>query len=193
MLFNSFEFLVFFTLVYALYRLLRHCFRLQNLLLLVAAFVFYGWWDVRFVYLIALSTALDYSTGLLIGHGKMSWNQRLAVTAWLAVAALVSLAIRWDAVGFSLRSLRLSVDWSLFWTRDRANWLANGCSAIAVLLAHLAYSLLMRLDDPARRKLTLTLSIIAILGLLGFFKYFHFFVDSFRALWSLAFGTTPDL
>ena len=82
MLFNSYEFPIFFTIVYCLYRLLGDRYRLQNLLLLVAAAVFYGWWDLRFLYLLVLSTALDYSTGLLIGCGSMPWKQRLAVTVW---------------------------------------------------------------------------------------------------------------
>lgn len=58
MLFNSVEFLVFFVVVYGMYVVLRH--RQQNWMLLGASYLFYGWWDWRFLTLIWLSTAVDY-------------------------------------------------------------------------------------------------------------------------------------
>jgi hypothetical protein len=63
MLFNSLEFFGFLAVVYLAYRLLP--FRWQNRMLLVAGFLFYGWWDVRFLFLIACSTTVDFSIGLL--------------------------------------------------------------------------------------------------------------------------------
>jgi D-alanyl-lipoteichoic acid acyltransferase DltB (MBOAT superfamily) len=66
MLFNSTVFLGFFAGVYALYLLLARHHRAQNGLLLVASYVFYGWWDWRFLGLIALSTAVDYTVGLAL-------------------------------------------------------------------------------------------------------------------------------
>ncbi|MCB0818737.1 MAG: MBOAT family protein, partial [Flavobacteriales bacterium] len=62
MLFNSIEFCVFLPVVFALYWLLRER-RAQNLLLLVASYVFYGWWDWRFTSLLALSTVVDLALG----------------------------------------------------------------------------------------------------------------------------------
>ena len=38
--------------------------RLQNLLLLAASYLFYGWWDWRFLFLIAFSSVVDYLVGL---------------------------------------------------------------------------------------------------------------------------------
>jgi len=61
MLFNSSAFAVFFLLFCVLYYLLNRHFRAQNLLLLVASYVFYGWWDWRFVSLLALITAVSYT------------------------------------------------------------------------------------------------------------------------------------
>ena len=61
MTFNSFEFTVFFVIVLGLYWLLTH--RLQNIMLLVASYVFYGWWDARFLTLIVISTLVDYTAG----------------------------------------------------------------------------------------------------------------------------------
>lgn len=58
MAFNSWEFLVFLPLVVLVYYTLCH--RGQNLLLLLASYFFYGWWDYRFCGLLALSTVVDY-------------------------------------------------------------------------------------------------------------------------------------
>ena len=52
MLFNSLEFPIFFLIIFTIYSLLRRRFRAQNVLLLVGSYVFYGWWDVRFLFLI---------------------------------------------------------------------------------------------------------------------------------------------
>jgi alginate O-acetyltransferase complex protein AlgI len=62
MLFNSVTFGVFFAITYTLYVLLRH--RMQNVLLLIASYVFYGFWDWRFLGLIITSTLVDYYCGL---------------------------------------------------------------------------------------------------------------------------------
>lgn len=58
MLFNSFIFWVFFAVVIAIYWRLKH--RGQNILLLVASYTFYGYWDWRFLSLIAFSTIVDF-------------------------------------------------------------------------------------------------------------------------------------
>lgn len=65
MLFNSFEFLVFLPVVFGLYWLLGRHLRLQNLLVVVASYVFYGWWDWRFLCLIAFTSAWSYTVGLI--------------------------------------------------------------------------------------------------------------------------------
>ena len=61
MLFNSLEFLVFFPIVLAVYYVLST--RAQNAWLLLASYVFYGWWDWRFLGLILLSTVVDFFVG----------------------------------------------------------------------------------------------------------------------------------
>ncbi len=62
--FVSYEFLVFIGLVLVLYYQLGH--RQQNLLLLVGSYVFYGWWDWRFLGLIFVSTVVDFFCGLAV-------------------------------------------------------------------------------------------------------------------------------
>lgn len=65
MIFNSYAFALFFPIVFILYWLLsKKNILYQNILLLVASYVFYGWWDWRFLFLLVFSTSLDYYTGL---------------------------------------------------------------------------------------------------------------------------------
>ena len=61
MLFNTIDFACFFAIVFLLALRLGH--RPQNLLLLAASYVFYGAWDWRFLGLIWLSTAIDWTAG----------------------------------------------------------------------------------------------------------------------------------
>lgn len=82
MLFNSLEFIVFLAIVLPLYFATASKWRLQNLVLIVAGYTFYGWWDVRFLGLLILSTVADYSAGLVMGHSK---NERVRKTAFVLV------------------------------------------------------------------------------------------------------------
>ena len=64
MLFNSLDFAVFLPIVFVLYWFVtKHNLKLQNALIVTASYVFYGWWDWRFLSLIIFSTFLDYSIG----------------------------------------------------------------------------------------------------------------------------------
>ena len=111
MLFNSVDFLLFFPAVFFLYWLVfKNNLALRNLFLIAVSYVFYGWWDWRFLSLIIISSAVDYISGQKI-HNATSKKQK---KSWL--------------------------------------WL----------------------------------SIVVNLGFLGFFKYFNFFVDSFKEAFSFA-------
>ncbi|MFT0714902.1 MBOAT family O-acyltransferase [Flagellimonas lutimaris] len=77
MLFNSLEFFVFLPIVYFAYWFLnKRSLKLQNLLLLIASYVFYGWWDYRFLSLILFSTVVDYFVGLRIANAPNQKTQR---------------------------------------------------------------------------------------------------------------------
>lgn len=71
MLFNSITFLIFFIIVFLIYwgLLSRHR-NLQNLFLLAASFLFYGWWDWRFLGLLILSATVDFLVALNIDSSK---------------------------------------------------------------------------------------------------------------------------
>jgi alginate O-acetyltransferase complex protein AlgI len=64
MLFNSIEFALFLPLVFAAYWIIgAQRVRAQNLLIVGASYFFYGWWDWRFLSLIAFSSLIDYFVG----------------------------------------------------------------------------------------------------------------------------------
>ncbi|MDU8885464.1 MBOAT family O-acyltransferase [Yeosuana sp. MJ-SS3] len=113
MLFNSIDFAIFLPIVFALYWFAtRKHLKLQNLLIVASSYVFYGWWDYRFLALILFSTIVDYSVGLM----------------------------------------------------------------------------LQKTNQQSKRKGLLWLSILVNIGLLGFFKYYNFFIDNFTQAFSF-FGT----
>ncbi len=67
MLFNSLEFLLFLPIVFLLYWFVfNHSLKWQNAFVVVASYVFYGWWDWRFLLLIAFTSLCSWASGLLI-------------------------------------------------------------------------------------------------------------------------------
>src|SRR5437773_3600845 len=86
MLFNSFQYWIFFFIVAALFYSMP--FRFGRILLLLASYVFYMWWDARFIVLILTSTVVDYFLGIWLevasGHRKK---------LLLAVSLVVNLGI----------------------------------------------------------------------------------------------------
>lgn len=110
MLFNSLDFAIYLPVVFVIYWfVVNRNLKLQNSFILLASYVFYGWWDWRFLTLILFSTIVDYLVGIQLGKEK----------------------------------------------------------------------------KPLKRKLLLWTSLTSNLGLLGFFKYYNFFVDSFVDAFSL--------
>ena len=83
MLFNSLDFAVFLPIVFVLYWFVTsHNLKLQNALIVAAGYVFYGWWDWRFLGLIVFSTFLDYNIGLrLAKEERDSHRKRLLWTS----------------------------------------------------------------------------------------------------------------
>lgn len=66
MSFNSWEFALFLPIVFSLYWLLQRNLKLQNLFIVFASYLFYGWWDWRFLLLIACTTVLSFWSGVAI-------------------------------------------------------------------------------------------------------------------------------
>lgn len=72
MLFNSQQFMIFFIIVYLLFLLLKNHINTRNILLLISSYIFYGSWDWRFLFLIFLSTLVDYWIGIQLGKTDVS-------------------------------------------------------------------------------------------------------------------------
>jgi alginate O-acetyltransferase complex protein AlgI len=92
MFFNSLEFIAFFLIVFSLYWFVfKHDFKKQNILLLGSSYFFYGFWDARFLLLLAFSTLLDYVIGQKM-HVSDAKNRRLLL--------LISVVINLGFLGF---------------------------------------------------------------------------------------------
>ena len=67
MVFNSIEFAIFLPIVFLLYWFVfNKNLKLQNLFIVIVSYIFYGWWDWRFLFLIAFTSFCSWGSGLLI-------------------------------------------------------------------------------------------------------------------------------
>lgn len=89
MLFNSFDFLIFFPIVFIAYWVLNYDLKKQNLLLLVSSYVFYAWWDWRFLSLIIISSFIDYKVGSKIFTSTTKKQRK----SWLLVSLVANLGL----------------------------------------------------------------------------------------------------
>lgn len=93
MLFNSFEFLIFLPAVFLLYWFVFKPLKWQNLFVVAASYLFYGWWDWRFLILIAITTFCSYASGLLIQKYAGRRTRRRIVCATNILLNLIILGI----------------------------------------------------------------------------------------------------
>jgi len=90
MLFNSFEFAVFLPIVFCLYWVLNSSsLKIQNGFILLASYVFYGWWDWRFLSLIIISSVVDYIVGLFLYRTQDDKKRKL----FLGISLVTNLCI----------------------------------------------------------------------------------------------------
>lgn len=93
MLFNSFEFTLFLPIVFLLYWFVfdyalnkyKHQLLLQNLFVVVASYIFYGWWDWRFLILIAITTLLSFLSGIGIEYAPTQRGKKAVMIANIIV------------------------------------------------------------------------------------------------------------
>ncbi|MDG1222813.1 MAG: MBOAT family O-acyltransferase [Polaribacter sp.] len=84
MLFNSIDFAVFLPIVFLLYWLLANkSLKLQNALIVLASYLFYGWWDWRFLSLILFSTLVDYTIGRKLKSEKNQTKRKILL--WTSI------------------------------------------------------------------------------------------------------------
>ncbi|MBQ4507864.1 MAG: MBOAT family protein [Paludibacteraceae bacterium] len=114
MLFNSLEFAFFLPIVFLLYWFLtpsgtngpryslfrywhvseQTALRIQNAFVLIASYIFYGWWDWRFLLLIAFTSFCSWGSGLLIGKSvAQSVDGHKKAKAWMIANIILNLGI----------------------------------------------------------------------------------------------------
>jgi len=170
MLFNSYTFAMFFAIFSALYWALARRVRAQNALIIIGSFVFYGWWDVRFLVLVIVSIAADF----LFGWGAAGERNR-------ARNICKSLGFLW---GTSLIVVAIA--------GAEATWILACIAGYTAILCLALFVFENKLGERARRRAYMWASVTSNLGILGFFKYFNFFADTFeQAASTLGWQLTP--
>lgn len=81
---------MFLPIVFAIYWLLRNHLKLQNAFVVLASYVFYGWWDWRFLILIAFISLCSYASGLLIVESRES---RAKSKFWMVANVVINIGI----------------------------------------------------------------------------------------------------
>ena len=163
MLFNSLVFVPFLGLALTTYWLLaRAPLRIQNAFLLVSSYVFYGWWDYRFLGLIVLSSFTDYWVGRGISSAETTARRKALLS--LSVAVNLGLLGYFKYAGFfisSFQSLLASVGLP-----------ANSRSLEIILPVGISFYTFQTLSytiDIYRRKMEPTRDVVAFFAFVAFF------------------------
>ena len=90
MLFNSLEFAFFLPIVFLAYWFgVKQNIKAQNILLLFASYFFYGWWDLRFLFLLILLSFLNYLIGIRLDKNETDKEKKI----WLIAGLILNLGI----------------------------------------------------------------------------------------------------
>lgn len=105
MLFNSLDFAIFLPLTFLIYWLLSKTnLRIQNLFILIVSYIFYGWWDAKFLILIFLSTLIDYSIGVGLNYYKKEFNRKILL--WISICLNLGLLGYFKYYNFFLDNIK---------------------------------------------------------------------------------------
>ena len=177
MLFNSITYFIFLPIVYLFYVILPS--RWQNVTLLIASYIFYAWWDVRFLSLIAVSTAINYCCGLMLKDGVIHLRARLISSASVILISLFSLLIPWRSLSHTFDTALLKQSLASINTNSFIFFTAV---CFLVIAGNLIYSKVVVFNENRKKLFFVVLGVAANLFILGFFKYYNFFIDNFELL-----------
>jgi D-alanyl-lipoteichoic acid acyltransferase DltB (MBOAT superfamily) len=170
MLFNSLEFLVFLPIVFVLYWFVFQKREWQNLLIVIASYVFYGWWDWRFLFLIAFTSVCSYYSGLLIEYYRGRRNeeggkrrQRLVCASNLILNFLILGVFKY--YNFFADSMAQLV-WSLF--HYQLDWVTLNV-ILPVGISFYTFQALSYTIDVYRKDVPVTKNIIEFCAFISFF------------------------
>ena len=163
MLFNSIDFAVFLPIVFILYWFLfKSNLKLQNLLIVVSSYVFYGWWDWRFLSLIVFSTAVDYTVGQYLRNEE---NQlRRKVLLWTSILVNLGFLCLFKYYNFFIDNFTAA--FSFFGTEISASSLDI---ILPVGISFYTFQTLSYTIDVYKQKLEPTKDIIAFSAFVSFF------------------------
>jgi len=163
MLFNSIEFALFLPLVFILYWFVfQRNLRLQNLLIVVASFVFYGWWDWRFLSLIAFSSLLDYCVGIGLLNSHDPRKRKLLL--------VLSIVVNLGFLGFFKYYNFFIESFADAFTLFGQPFTANRLNIILpVGISFYTFQTLSYSIDVYRRKLEPTRDLVSFLAFVSFF------------------------
>ena len=109
------EFLILFSLFLPIYFMLRRRLRAQTLVLTIASYIFYAWFDWRFLGLLLLSTVVDFYFAIVIDYAKHSEKQPYPInvakcTLWASVAYNLAVLGFFKYFDFFMGSLQAMLD-----------------------------------------------------------------------------------
>ena len=116
MLFNSLEFMIFLPIVFLLYWFVFRPRQLQNLFLVIASYIFYGWWDWRFLFLIALTSFCSFASGLLLHKYENRQIQKIISATNIILNLMILATFKYynfftDNLEALFRSFGYQLDW----------------------------------------------------------------------------------
>jgi alginate O-acetyltransferase complex protein AlgI len=163
MLFNSIDFAIFLPVVFLLYWFVANKnLRLQNFLIVVASYIFYGWWDWRFLSLIFFSTIIDYSIGIGLSNEKNPFKRK--VLLWVSILINLGFLGFFKYYNFFLDNFISA--FSFFGTEINANSLNI---ILPVGISFYTFQTLSYTIDVYKRKLDPTKDFIAFSAFVSFF------------------------
>ena len=163
MLFNSIDFAIFLPIVFILYWFLTNKnLKLQNLLIVVASYLFYGWWDYRFLLLILFSTIVDYSVGI----GLLKQENKTKRKILLGTSILVNLGFLGFFKYYNFFLDNFITAFSFFGTEIKANSLNI---ILPVGISFYTFQTLSYSIDVYKQKLEPTKDFIAFSAFVSFF------------------------
>jgi len=163
MLFNTIDFAVFLPIVFILYWfVINKKLRLQNLLVVIASYVFYGWWDWRFLSLILFSTLVDYFVGLALSKENNGGKRKILL--WTSILVNLGFLGFFKYYNFFLDNFVTA--FSFFGTEIKSNSLNI---ILPVGISFYTFQTLSYTIDVYKRKLEPTKDFIAFAAFVSFF------------------------
>ncbi|CAN0599995.1 unnamed protein product, partial [Ectocarpus sp. 12 AP-2014] len=163
MLFNSIDFAIFLPIVFLLYwYVLNHNLKLQNLLIVLASYIFYGWWDWRFLLLIIFSTLVDYTIGTQLKYDINPIKRK--VLLWVSITVNLGFLGFFKYYNFFLDNFLTA--FSFFGYEIKANTLNI---ILPVGISFYTFQTLSYTIDVYKRKLEPTNDIVAFSAFVSFF------------------------